>query len=304
MITRFRPLLSPPNSPADTPNFFKDIKFPQYLSPKVDGIRCLVQDDQCLSRTLKPIPSYQVQNEFAKPALCGLDGELVIGEPYAPGVYNLTQSHVMSRNKPGDLKFYVFDYIHDYNQYEPYHERKRMMELNVEAYKSPDVIVLEQKLAHNLDELLAYEEKQLELGYEGIMIRNPVAPYKMGRATYRENIIRKLKRFNDEEGVIVDILEGYLNDNPQERNELGYAKRSEHKANKRLSGMVGKFIVLYKGVEIEVAPGYFTHAQRKIIWEMKELYINRILKFRYFAYGVKDLPRFPRALGFRDAMDL
>jgi DNA ligase OB-like domain len=67
---------------------------------------------------------------------------------------------------------------------------------------------------------------------------------------------------------------------------------------------LGKFIVFFNGIEIEVAPGAFTHAERKEIWDNQFKYKGEYLKFRHFAHGVKDKPRFPRAIGFRDVIDM
>jgi len=41
----------------------------------------------------------------------GLDGELIVGNPAGEGVFNATQSGVMSKGKKSDFRFYVFDYL-------------------------------------------------------------------------------------------------------------------------------------------------------------------------------------------------
>ena len=54
------------------------------------------------------------------------------------------------------------------------------------------------------------------------MMRNPIAPYKQGRGTFREGIIYKLKRFEDSEAVIIGFVEQMTNQNVLEKDELGY----------------------------------------------------------------------------------
>jgi DNA ligase-1 len=70
------------------------------------------------------------------------------------------------------------------------------------------------------------------------------------------------------------------------------------------AGMLGKFICEYQGQIIEVAPGCLNHEALINIWKERESMIGWIVKFRSFAHGVKDKPRFPRFVGFRDRMDM
>jgi len=304
----FKPLLAPREDPLSYPDYFKELKYPLLCSPKLDGIRCIIKEGIVLSRTGKMIPSFQVQTDFCH--LEDFDGELIVGDKTAENVFNITQSHVMSRNKPGDIKFYIFDYTQ-----KDYLERsfefrlnfgKRKLDMFYEhASASPcNVEVLNHVLITCELDLLAYELECLLQGYEGIMLRDPNAPYKQGRGTFKEGIIYKLKRFIDDEGIIVDFEEQFHNLNEQTKDELGYAKRSSHKENLVNSGMLGKFILEFKGEIIEVAAGQFSHEERKQIWEHQEKHLGKLLKFRHFSYGVKDKPRFPRAIGFRDQNDI
>jgi len=167
-----------------------------------------------------------------------------------------------------------------------------------------NVHIVKQELILNLVQLLDFEEKCLSEGFEGIMMKAVNGYYKNGRGTFKQGLIYKLKRFQDDEGVIVGFVEGQSNQNIQERDELGYAKRSTKKDGMINTNTLGKFIVFFNDMEIEVAPGYFTHMERKFIWDNREIYLGNYLKFRHFTYGVKNKPRFPRAICFRDKMDM
>lgn len=106
-----RPLLAPSQTPSNYPDFWKKLKYPLLGSPKLDGIRCIVDGQgHTRSRTWKFIPSLQVATMFGD--VPWLDGELIEGNWTDYNVYNRTNSHVMSENKPGDMRFYVFDYAH------------------------------------------------------------------------------------------------------------------------------------------------------------------------------------------------
>jgi DNA ligase-1 len=61
----FKPMLA---SPAD----MSKLRFPLWLSPKLDGIRALVINGVVMSRSLKPIPNQHVQSLFGH--LEGYDG--------------------------------------------------------------------------------------------------------------------------------------------------------------------------------------------------------------------------------------
>lgn len=298
----FKPLLAPGEDPKSFPDYFKKINYPLLCSPKYDGIRCIVKSGVCLSRTGKMLPSLQVQEMFSH--LKDFDGEIIEGNATDFDVYNRTQSHVMSEDKPGDLKYYVFDYTHPDFLMKPFYERLEQAEAIIGMYDRTDVILVNHEYVETYDELIAFENKCLEAGFEGIMMRNLVAHYKQGRGTFREGIIYKLKRFQDAEGIVVDFVEQMTNNNEIERDELGYAKRSQAKEGLTPAGTLGRFVISYEGQEIDVAPGNFSHAERKFVWEHRDVFKGKYLKFRYFAHGIKDKPRFPRALGFRDEMDM
>ena len=53
--------------------------FPIYASPKLDGIRVIIKDNQVLSRNGKTIPNIFVQSLLK--SYHGLDGELIVGHP-------------------------------------------------------------------------------------------------------------------------------------------------------------------------------------------------------------------------------
>ena len=306
---QFRPLLSPIDDPLKNPNFFKNLPFPLLGSAKFDGVRCITRLSLvdiasnavvAVSRTNKLLPSRQVQEDFTH--VVGTDGELIVGPSTAFNVYNLTQGHVMSKNKPADMKYHVFDFIGDGWHTRPYYQRLEEAEKRIQGLD--DYLYVRHRHLETLEDLLMFEQECLEAGYEGIMLRTPEGRYKNGRATYNDRIIYKLKRFSDDEGVVVDFIERQINNNAQETDERGYAKRSSSKAGKVAAGTLGKFIVHWKGQDIEVAPGVFKHTELQEIWDNRSKYEGQLLKFRYFEHGIKELPRFPRALGWRNKIDL
>lgn len=289
----FKPMLLP----RETPDL-DNLQYPIIASAKLDGIRCLIKDGVALSRTLKPIPNKSIQAWAKKHAnkLEGMDGELIVGDPASSTVYRDTNSFVMSHDKEGEFWYYQFDYWDIPN--EPYSYRIES------ADEAENVIHLGYKIVYNKEELLKYEELVLNVGYEGLILRNPNGKYKYGRCTLKENNSFKLKRFEDAEAVIVGFEEEMHNGNIAETNELGRTKRSTAK-----SGMVGKQSLgaftcrTPEGIEFSIGSG-FSQQDRLDYWKSKDSLMGCTVKYKHFPIGVKDKPRHPIFLGFRDSIDM
>lgn len=293
MTSNFRPMLLP----RETPDLDK-LEYPIIASAKLDGIRCLIKDGVALSRTLKPIPNKSIQAWAKKNAnkLEGMDGELIVGDPASSTVYRDTNSFVMSHDKEGEFWYYQFDYWD--TPHSPFYYR---IESTNEA---ENVIHLGYKTVHNKEELLKYEELVLNVGYEGLILRNPNGKYKYGRCTLKENNSFKLKRFEDAEAIIIGFEEEMHNGNIAETNELGRTKRSTAK-----SGMVGKQSLgaftcrTPEGIEFSIGSG-FSQQDRLDYWKSKDSLMGCTIKYKHFPIGVKDKPRHPIFLGFRDPIDM
>ena len=271
------------------------LRYPLLVSPKLDGIRAYVREGVVYSRKNKPIPNKHVQTLF-KP-YDYFDGELIVGDPTDPFVYRNTMSGVMSVDGEPDVKYFVFDhllYLH-----EPFALRNgRSLRYNRKV-----TVALEQKLIITYDELLEHEAKILELGYEGLILRDPNAPYKCGRSTVKEGGMLKLKRFSDAEFTVVGFEERLKNNNEATTDETGRTKRSSHKANKSGRGDLGALVLQHNGDTFTCGTG-FTDAERADIWDNQDKYLGRLAKVKFFAIGAYDKPRHPVFLGWRDKRDV
>lgn len=276
------------------------VLLPAYVSPKYDGIRAVVINGQVLSRNLKLIPNKHIQRLFGKPEYNGLDGELIVGSPTASDVFNKTSSGVMSAEGEPDVKFYAFDEFLEDGGFE-----NRQRTLKRIAKKLKKVELTPQYLVLDVNELAGYERELTAMGYEGIMIRHPHGPYKHGRSTLREGYLLKCKRFEDSEAVIIGYSQQMHNANEAEVGELGQTKRSSKKAGMVATNMLGTFAVrdLTTDVEFEIGTG-FTQADRELYWSKVDDFFGKIVKYRFQPAGVKEKPRFPVFIGFRDEIDL
>jgi DNA ligase-1 len=287
-VDMFRPMLA---CEAD----LTKLKFPLLASAKLDGVRAVVRDGVVYSRSNKPIPNEWVQRMLGRYE--HYDGELIVGEPTSKSCYRDTVSHVMSHDKLNfDLRFYVFDHVQ--NLAAPYIDRLK----HVKA-KIMQTYIHDQHVVHCLDTLLNLEESYLADGYEGLILRDPNAPYKRGRSTMKEGYLLKLKRFVDAEATVIGFEERMHNGNVAETNELGRTKRSSHQANKSGRGDLGALVVRMDGVQFNIGTG-FDDAERATIWDNQADYLNRLVKFKFFPVGVKEAPRHPVYLGWRSAVDM
>lgn len=296
-------MLAPNSDPLKDPLFFEGLRYPLLGSPKLDGIRCITKEDRCKSRSYKDLPSDQVQELFSK--YPNLDGEIIAGTITNPDVYNRTQSYVMSKDKWHDqLTFNVFDNSDEDLAHIPFIKRLEVVRKYVKDLEDTRIQFVEHTLITNEKDLLIYEEATIKRGFEGVMLRDPLGRYKHGRGTYKEGLIYKLKRFHDDEGVVVDFIEKETNLNEKLTDELGHAKRSSHQENKIGAGTLGKFIVNFEGQLINVAVGSFSHPEAQFIWDHRDFYKNKIIKFRHMTHGAKDAPRHARAVGWRTLDDM
>ena len=278
--------------------------YPALLSIKLDGIRAIVVDGVVMSRSMKPIRSKVVQELFGKPEYNGLDGELLYGEWNAPNVFNVTTSVVMATElKPeydaSKISFVVFDhYLTDGD----YSLRALCTKTITIRDNNEQLHYLEDHLVFNEEGLLEFERDALEVGYEGIMKRNPYTPYKQGRSTFKEQGIGKLKRFSDDEGVVIGFEEKMHNTNEAKTNELGRTQRSQDQAGMVGANTLGALICTCKGIQFTMGSG-FDDAGRAEVWANKDKFLGKLAKFKHFEIGAKDSFRFPIFQGWRDEDD-
>ena len=279
-----------------------DLKFPVIASPKLDGIRCTMVNGEAMSRALKPIQNDFVRRllEARSDVLNWLDGELLVGD-----AFNGTQSGINSIKGMPEFTYHIFDRV---QEGVPFHARFK----SLESLELPSFCKLVPHIPiHSQERLDAYYEEMLLLGLEGIMIRDPYGRYKCGRSTQKEGILLKLKPFEDSEARIIGFEELMHNENEAEINALGLSQRSSCKDGKVPGNTLGKFLVVgtedehYNGVEFAIGTGKgLTHVLRQEIWDNREAYLGKLIKFKYQKVGSIDKPRIPIYLGFRDKADL
>ena len=284
-------------------------------SPKIDGLRCLLINGQFKSRSMKLLPNRELQAIAAwlkLQGIDGLDGELSIGEPFGKNVFAKTTSLIRRVNAPlpADVRYNVFDLFREGS---PYNERLSELNAITQEYKDNPwrvVFLVEQRLFHPqketfLRQVQAFEEECLTKGYEGIMLRSIEGLYKQNRSTLNEQTLLKLKRFQDSEALILEAFPLERNLNPSKTDELGFTTHSSHQGFKVPDSLLGGFLVrdLGTGEKFSIGTG-FTQEQRERFWDSRKDLLGKVLKYKFFPKGVKEKPRHPVFLGFRELFDL
>jgi len=302
-----------PDDPELAIRQLKNLRYPVMGSPKIDGIRCHLEENSlgmvALSRKNKAIPNHYVRTLLTSSrSWIGMDGELVVGKANTKVVFNNTQSGVMSRDGEPDFRFFTFDLTNQPKL--TFEERFRMLEQRVPVMNKILKLVPHRYL-YSYEELVKYEEMMVLKGWEGIMIRDPNGRYKEGRSTLNEGILIKVKRFEDSEAEILGCYEQETNHNPAKINEIGNSKRSSHKENKVANGRLGGFEVrdIHSGVQFRLGNlSGITLDQRRLMWigflsDPSQL-LGKTIKYKSQPVGTKNKPRIPIYQGFRDQIDM
>ena len=221
----------------------KVIKFPCYVQPKLDGLRCVSYATRtandattavCLqSRTGAFFTGLPHIAAALRPYLSQHPSVVIDGELYTDQMpfeelaglikkKKITESDVARLKK---VKYHVYD-IYDHAQHDmPYSERMgvlasavrrcgcvandtltasgRMLRSDTDA-AAVVVLVRTEKVAV-LSEFRQLFAEFVEAGYEGIMLRNAAGVY---RANYRSNDLQKYKEFLEDEYRIIDFTQG------------------------------------------------------------------------------------------------
>lgn len=319
MFRRFEPLLSSKLFNEDKAVFEKNmasVVFPVFGSTKYDGWRIFEYNGKPHTRSLKLPKNYHVVDVLSDfyaymkrtHNLVGLDGEALAGDPYDFNAMQNSSSAFNTYLGEPEFGYYLFDTYQNSDHGYDARLARLIACMDVETRsRYPWVTLVEQRLLWNWDEVWAYEADELAKGAEGIMLRAVDGRYKMGRSTFKDRTLTALKRFVDDEGQILEIIEEMENTNPQELDNFGRSRRSGHKAGMIGKGRMGAVLLKSKKFEKTFTVGMgkgLTHDLRQYIWDHKEEFLGEFLTYTYQEIGVKDRPRLPKWKAIRARRDM
>jgi len=282
----------------------EDLTYPVMVSPKLDGLRCLIKDGKALSRTFKAIPNDYAREWCERFLPEGLDGELMLRD--LTGAFHEASGSFRRKTGEPDFVFAAFDLVTDGNVGQPYRERYAKLESLAKTISPAHFAVVPHRVVNSPDELLEAYENFLQIGYEGLMVNSLDSGYKCGRSSLKQGILLKFKPFEDEEALVIGVTELLHNENEAQKDAFGRTKRASHRENKTGAGTMGSLQCRFAdGTEFSVGTG-FSAAQRAEIWEEfahgEVIGYHAKIKFQPPPGGRKEgeAPRFPSFLGFRD----
>lgn len=262
------------NSPmlAKTFDNGKHLRFPLYIQPKIDGLRCLAHPNGLFSRTGCPFLGLDaIKNDlktyFLKHEGCVVDGELYSDEmPFEElSGYCRRQKEIPSGKK---VVFHVFDVIPS-RGHTSFEDRLKLLPKETEHIRLVQTQQIEkpEQIEENLKKFVAD-------GYEGIILRNRDGVY---RAGHRSWDLQKYKLFQEEEFEIVGFTEG----------------------TGREKGLVIWECQTVEGKTFHVRPEG-DHDTRRNMFQNANGYIGKKLTVIFQEYTKENIPRFPVAKALRE----
>lgn len=190
----------------------KYIKYPAFVQPKLDGIRCLVfkTKDGCraFSRGGKEFKTIKHILDECDTFL--RDGEILDGELFTTELTFQEIVEAVKREKSvhvnsSKIKYWVYDKIDTKN----YKDRLEELDMRVKGvvFLNPatNIQMTPTMMVTDEEAMFLFHQKVTEEGFEGTMIRNCDGPYLV---KHRSNDLQKYKDFMTEEFEIVGGHEG------------------------------------------------------------------------------------------------
>lgn len=244
--------------PSDGKNI--KLKFPLWVEPKLDGMRSLVyvSGKHGVPRSRKGLVLENIQPlidslSFGKEYSNFLLDSEAMGETWNNSI-SLVKKSSLSKKQRSKLTLWCFDHVvFDGNSDKtPLRERHKRLEKLVARINNPQIIVAPHTEVMNEEELGEYYTKALEDGFEGILMKDPDAPYnnKRSKAWLKKKPVATL------DGTITGFYEG----------------RGKNKES------LGGFNVMVGKKKFNVGGG-FSDEQREYFWLNRDSMIGKTIEF-------------------------
>lgn len=256
------------------------IKYPAFVQPKLDGIRCIaiVKDGTATlwTRTRKPITSVPHIIQELEAAFENMD-IILDGELYNHQMKSDFEKIVslVRQEEPGEgheiVQYHVYDMVSDEDFKYRYAQLHRMFRM----FEFYSLQLVQTEVAQTEDQVMEYFDKYRSQGYEGAMMRNVASKY----VNKRSYDLQKVKEFDDAEFRIVGIEEG----------------------RGKLAGHVGSFVCEMDNGKTFLAKAKGATERLKDYFEQHELWQGKKLTVQYQGLtGKEGVPRFPVGVAIRD----
>lgn len=253
----------------------KNIKFPVYLQPKLDGWRCIYNGftGKIYSRMGKEytiLEDTELHKELQKFKDVIFDGELYTHDADVSfEMYGVLRKKKLAK---GDKQ--VLDKIL-YNVYDTISEgtfETRIKKLEKLLKNTKKVKLVETVVSPDDKFLEKYNKDIVKMGYEGTIIRNPKSLY----SHFRTKDLLKYKVFDDSEFEVVN-----------------YEKETDTKGDG--AEPVVWVVQTTDGKNFKV-PSKGTREERTKLYKNGKKFIGKMLTVQYFGLSSDGIPRFPKTL--------
>lgn len=278
----------------DKPN----IKYPVYIQPKLDGVRCLVYLNgsgklvfQSRQNTIYEPFEHLVPelttlfSSFADTKYLVIDGELYIHGAAFEKITSIVRRAKSKHPEVSTIKYHIYDcfYSGDGDTSASknsigYGTRYETLTAAFEKHTFHNLVLVETKVARDMGEIEALHTHYTTLSspYEGVMIRNKDSPYKQQG---RSKDLLKYKKFSDDEFVVIGHHEG----TGAHKGTPIFECQSKAKEGKTFS-------VTMQGT---------IDSRKKMLHNVKAYY-GKLLTVKYQEISADGAPRFPVGISFRD----
>jgi DNA ligase-1 len=283
-----------------------NIKFPAYVQPKLDGVRCLVYYNsvgelvfQSRQNTIyEPfehiVPELKIlftsflegseQSEHLEQLKdLVIDGELYIHGAAFEKITSIVRRSKTKHTEASTIKYHIYDCFYSGNGNVEknsigYGKRYEALKKAFYRHNFTNIVLLETKVANDMGEIEAFHTHytKLQEPYEGIMIRNKDSPYKQQG---RSKDLLKYKKFHDDEFIVIGHHEG----TGAHKGTPIFECESKSKVGKTFS------VTMQGSIE-----------GRRGMLENVKSYYGKLLTVKYQEISADGAPRFPVGICFRD----
>ena len=244
---------------------------PFIIQPKYDGVRCraiptetgylLVSSEENVIYSVPHI-NEAVGQDFRD---VEIDGELYCHGMSFENIVSITSRTVNLHPDRLVIKFHIFDLVI------PNVQMERTLTLSNHSINSRYLEKSPYWVCENLDDIMRAYDNLINLGYEGIIVRNAYAVYERKRSTW----VMKFKPKKEDEYEII-----------------GYQEEIDISGNPK--GSLGALVCKSgDGNTFNVGTGY-KELERDSLWKSRQEIVGKLLRVKYqHLTSGKQVPRFP-----------
>lgn len=285
----------------------KHLRFPLYVQPKLDGVRCLmflkkknggVKNVVAYTRAKKPFPSIEYLKKIAYPYLNALYDDdknqsiYLDGELYKHGK-KLQDISGDSRNESTDTsitninrnEYHIYDCFYREELNTPFAQRYEQLSALYDALDLEDAKVIRKVPTYLVKNMIEASKKYTQftkMGYEGAMLRNANGPYQSSASTRSNDLVKMKPKFTDEFEIV------------------GFTDGSKGKDKGAII-----WICQTDDQQFNVTPKDISYAERYELYNdavenFDEKYLGRMMTVEYEDLSSAGVPLRAKALTFRD----